>query len=1011
MNLIKHKTISSKFNWAIVLSAFVAVLISSFTITGYLIHRFADDIKENDKLFMEGLATNVRGFIDHAFSLNYQLATNLTIIEAVAFAEKDWDLRLAKYSSTYDTVSGFNANSGLPLLVTNQNKYDFVELFFVQDARGDQVARSFGPLGHRGHRWWFKKMSTDGRYSPFVSKSYYSMTGNKMVASMFHPIYRAGIVIGVMGTDINFEKLQEMVTKYIAATDCYAIVIDNEGAIIAHPDASRLRELYNLKELTKRILVTSKDGKPAQDELGYHKTIEEKLDYPREVSRYVSAALNGQKGVLENIVLEGVKSTVYFHPVPLPGEGENQNYAILLVRRHATIIKTQAAIFGFALMITAVVIFGMIALFRSQFRKIVLDPLETLTNAMQGTKTAEPQEVKLETNDEFQLLADTYNRMRGSLADTNIQLKEEIAERKRAEEKIKEYSENLEDMVEQRTSELEDAQEAMLNLVEDLNKSKDELEEKALELEEMNIKIQEATEAKSRFLANMSHELRTPLNAIIGFSEILEDQTFGELNVKQTRYINNVLVSGRHLLQLINDILDLSKVEAGKLELELSRVNIKGMLENSLIMIKEKAMKHGIRLDSHISQEVMGLEILADERKLKQIMFNLLSNAAKFTPDGGEIRLSAELISDFGSQISELKGKEKQTAIEISVADTGIGIKPEDQERVFGEFEQLDSTYARQQQGTGLGLALTRRLIKLHGGRIWVESEGEGKGSTFTFVIPIKAEERKIEIPAKPEEPLPSRPDVDDSRPLVLVVEDDRQASELIRQYLSEADYAVAHAFDGKQAIQMARELKPFVITLDILLPEKDGWEVLAELKSLPETKEIPVVIVSITEKRQLGLNLGAIEYFVKPVNKVQLIEAVRKAGVVLGKEKITVLVVDDKPQTVELLTDELQAEGFNVLKAYGGQQGIDLALEKHPDVIILDLMMPEVSGFDVVQQLREHSEAMKIPILIFTAKDLTEEDRQRLKGHVKMIASKSGSGKEDLLRELERLVKRKPNR
>ena len=172
MNLIKHKTISSKFNWAIVLSAFVAVLISSFTITGYLIHRFADDIKENDKLFMEGLATNVRGFIDHAFSLNYQLATNLTIIEAVASAEKDWDLRLAKYSSTYDTVSGFNTNSGLPLLVTNQNKYDFVELFFVQDARGDQVARSFGHLGHRGCRWWFKKMSADGRYSSFVSKSY-----------------------------------------------------------------------------------------------------------------------------------------------------------------------------------------------------------------------------------------------------------------------------------------------------------------------------------------------------------------------------------------------------------------------------------------------------------------------------------------------------------------------------------------------------------------------------------------------------------------------------------------------------------------------------------------------------------------------------------------------------------------------------------------------------------------------------------------------------------------------
>jgi len=597
-----------------------------------------------------------------------------------------------------------------------------------------------------------------------------------------------------------------------------------------------------------------------------------------------------------------------------------------------------------------------------------------------------------------------------------IALAQDITERKQAEEKIKEYSKNLESMVEERTIELESAQEAMLNLVEDLNKSKDELENKALELEEMNIKIQEATEAKSRFLANMSHELRTPLNAIIGFSEILGDKTFGELNAKQTKYINNVLVSGRHLLQLINDILDLSKVETGKLELEPSRVNIKGLLENSLIIIKEKAMKHRVKLDLQISQELIDLEISADERKLKQIMFNLLSNAAKFTPDGGSIRLEANLISDFGFRISELEKEGRiisdqsairnlQSAIEISIADSGIGIKPEDQERVFGEFEQVDSTYARRQEGTGLGLALTRRLVRLHDGRIWVESNGEGKGSTFTFVIPIEAEKRKSETATEPEEPLSSRPDmVIDSLPLVLVVEDERQASELISHYLSEADYAVAHAFNGEQAIKMARELKPYAITLDIVLPKKDGWEVLTELKSLPETKDIPVIIVSITEDHQLGINLGAIEYFVKPVNKEQLIETVCKAGAVLGKEKITVLVVDDESQTVELLTDELQAEGFNVLQAYGGQQGIDLAIEKHPDVIILDLMMPEVSGFDVVQHLRAHSVAMKIPIMIFTAKDITEEDRQKLEGHVKLIASKSGSGKEDLLRALERL-------
>ena len=508
-----------------------------------------------------------------------------------------------------------------------------------------------------------------------------------------------------------------------------------------------------------------------------------------------------------------------------------------------------------------------------------------------------------------------------------------------------------------------------------------------------------ATRAKSEFLANMSHELRTPLNAIIGFSEILGDQTFGELNEKQTKYINNVLVSGSHLLQLINDILDLSKVEAGKMELEPSRVNIKDLLENSLIMIKEKAMKHGIKLDLHIPQELMDLEISADERKLKQIIFNLLSNAVKFTPDGGVITTTV---------------RREGVDLITSVADSGIGIKPEDQERVFGEFEQVNSTYARQQQGTGLGLALTRRLVELHGGRIWMESKGEGKGSTFTFVISVEAEEGESVASTEPKEPLPSpestRTDVDDSRPLVLVVEDDRQASDLISLYLSEADYAVAHAFDGEQAIKMARELRPYAITLDIVLPKKDGWEVLAKLKSLPEVKDIPVVILSVVENRPFGLNLGAVEYFVKPVNKEQLIKAVRNVMDRTAREPkaMTVLVVDNEPQTVEMLTGYLQTEGFTVLQAYGGKQGIDLAIEKQPDAIILDLMMPEVSGFDVVQRLQAHPEAREIPILIFTAKHLTAEDRQRLTSHVQAISLKSGSGKENLFRALEKLGKTK---
>jgi PAS domain S-box-containing protein len=501
------------------------------------------------------------------------------------------------------------------------------------------------------------------------------------------------------------------------------------------------------------------------------------------------------------------------------------------------------------------------------------------------------------------------------------------------------------------------------------------------ELRRARAAAETANRTKSDFLAKMSHELRTPLNSIIGFSEMLADETFGTLNEKQHRYVENVLTSGRLLLQVINDILDLSKVEAGRMELSLAQFEVAQALDEVRALMESLAERKHHTMEVDIEPGLPS--IVADPAKFRQITVNLLSNAIKFTPDGGRIRITA-------------RRPPGEPMIEIAVTDTGIGIAPEDTRRIFREFEQLDSEYVREQQGTGLGLALTKKLVELHGGRIQVESE-LNRGSTFRFYLPLRAQPSA----APPAAPEPAAQAV--RGPLILVVEDDPRAGDLLGHFLTEAGYRVAHAASGSQAVALAKTLKPDAITLDILLPGEDGMAILGQLKGASDTRAIPVVVVSITDHRELGLSLGAVEWLVKPVQRDDFVTAVRRSmGPIPAGHTPTVLVVDDEAPTVELLTEALNRNGLRALSATDGRTGVELALAYRPDVIVLDLVMPGMTGFQVVRQLRDHPDGRNIPILVFTGKELTAEDRAQLLVGVQAVVRKDGAA--ELLMELARV-------
>ncbi|HEX7641184.1 MAG TPA: response regulator [Burkholderiaceae bacterium] len=528
-------------------------------------------------------------------------------------------------------------------------------------------------------------------------------------------------------------------------------------------------------------------------------------------------------------------------------------------------------------------------------------------------------------------------------------------------------------------------------------------------LGESNRQLQAGSALKSEFLANMSHELRTPLNAIIGFSDVLKDGVVGPMSPPQHEYVSEIFESGQHLLSLINDILDLSKIEAGKMSLDLEPVEIDTLLRNSLSIIKEKAAQKHLDVKLAIERPIGKTQV--DARKTKQIVFNLLSNAVKFTPDGGTIELSAR---EVGRDAVEAWHESAETTIkmplapsaftgfiEIAVSDTGTGISAADAPRLFQAFSQLDVSVARSAEGTGLGLVLLARLAVLHRGTVAMAST-PGKGSKFLVWLPRReAAEEGTEVGALQSNTLKAALTTMDQAEAgtrqALVIEQSETAARLIAQQLTEAGYRVRQVVAARDALALLQQERPDLIVLDVLLPDMDGWELLARIKrSDSSLTKVPVVIVSVVDEQARGFSLGIANVLQKPITREGLMAVLASLGLTRKRASATVLAIDDDPKAVELVAACLAGGSFRVLRAYSGREGVEVCRREIPDLVVLDLLMPDMNGFDVIGELAARSETALIPIVVMTGKSLTGDDRRLLQERLGAAGVRQGGKSEN---------------
>jgi signal transduction histidine kinase/DNA-binding response OmpR family regulator len=528
-------------------------------------------------------------------------------------------------------------------------------------------------------------------------------------------------------------------------------------------------------------------------------------------------------------------------------------------------------------------------------------------------------------------------------------------------------------------------------LIDGFNEMLQQIQERDAELSVAKEAAEQANRTKSAFLANMSHELRTPLNAIIGYSEMLQEEAGDAGQADFIPDLKKIHSAGKHLLALINDILDLSKIESGKMELYLERFDVGALVNDVTSTIHPLVERNGNTLELRLPPDLDHMH--ADVTRMRQVLFNLLSNASKFT-EHGTITLD----------VLEEKDARGMGWISFSVRDTGIGLTPDQLGKLFQAFTQADASTSRKYGGTGLGLVISRRFCQMMGGDITVESE-YGKGSSFTVRLPMDVVDRRLEPGALKPAPVAAAPAPPAAKEgvvtTVLVVDDDENSRELMERGLVREGFRVITAGGGEQGLRMAKEFRPAVITLDVLMPGMDGWAVLRALKDDPEIADIPVIMVTMVDDKDMGQALGAADYLPKPVDRERLATLLRKYRCHPGP----VLVVEDDPATREMMRRTLEQDGWHVDEAENGRVALRRMETSAPALILLDLMMPEMDGFELVAELRKNDSWRAIPIVVVTARDVSPQDRTRLNGNVKKIFQKAVLTREELAREIRTLA------